>query len=140
MKLTKYLLASHGEFSKGCESFLKIMADAKGENLYTLTAFLDDESVVELVTNKLIEIGEFDQLLVFCDIYGGSVQQEIFRQVALDPRNIQIIAGFNLGLLLDLYLKNQVCTCEEIRQAIQLSKSTIVYVNDQCILYSDELF
>jgi mannose/fructose-specific phosphotransferase system component IIA len=77
-----------------------------------------------------MEIGNFDQLLIFCDIHGGSVAQEIFMQTHEDSRNIQIIAGYNLALVMDMILKNHVVTPEEIRESIENSKNAIVYLND----------
>ena len=73
--MVKYLLASHGSFCEGTLSFLKIMMGVP-ENLYVMTAFLDNEPIGKKVEDKLKEIGEFDQLIVFCDIHGGSVQQD----------------------------------------------------------------
>lgn len=130
--MVKFLLASHGTFCEGTLSFLKIMMGVP-ENLYVMSAFLDDEPVGKKVEETLHEIGEFDQLIIFCDIHGGSVQQELFRQTQTDGRNIQIISGYNLPLIMDIIIKNQVLSEDEIRQSIQESKEAIVYTKDFCI-------
>ena len=138
--MTKYLFASHGEFAKGTASFLKILVGVK-ENVFTLNAFLDEKSVDVLVKNKLDEIGEFDQLIVFCDIYGGSVCQEVFRQTATLNKNIHIIAGYNLALVMEILTRDEVLTKEEILDIIEQSKDTIKYVElDQQEENDDELF
>ncbi len=125
--MTKYLFASHGEFANGTASFLKILVGVK-ENVFTLNAFLDEKSVDVLVRNKLEEIGEFDQLIVFCDIYGGSVCQEVFRQTATLNKNIHIIAGYNLALVMEILTHDEVLSREEILDIIEQSKDTIKYV------------
>ncbi len=125
--MTKYLFASHGEFANGTASFLKILVGVK-ENVFTLNAFLDEKSVDVLVRNKLEEIGEFDQLIVFCDIYGGSVCQEVFRQTATLNKNIHIIAGYNLALVMEILTHDEVLSKEEILDIIEQSKDTIKYV------------
>ena len=130
--MVKYLLASHGSFSEGTLSFLKIMMGVP-ENLYVMTAFLDDESVEKKVHDKLQEIGEFDQLIVFCDIHGGSVQQELFRQTQLDSRNVQLISGYNLPLVMDIMFKGRVLSDDEIRESIRESREAIVYLKDFCV-------
>ena len=130
--MVKYLLASHGSFSEGTLSFLKIMMGVP-ENLYVMTAFLDDESVGKKVQDKLQEIGEFDQLIVFCDIHGGSVQQELFRQTQQDSRNIQLISGYNLPLVMDIMFKGRVLSDDEIRESIRESREAIVYLKDFCV-------
>lgn len=137
--MVKYLIASHGRFSEGTVSFLKIMTGEK-ENVYTLSAFLDDRSIQDMVKDKLKEIGEFDQLIVFCDIYGGSVAQEVFKQTASDDRNIQIIAGYNLALVMDLILKDSVLSKDDIRESIEGAKNAMVYLNDIKQTHDDELF
>ncbi len=137
--MVKYLIASHGRFSEGTVSFLKIMTGEK-ENVYTLSAFLDDRSIQDLVKDKLKEIGEFDQLIVFCDIHGGSVAQEVFKQTASDDRNIQIIAGYNLALVMDLILKDSVLSKDDIRESIEGAKNAMVYLNDIKKTHDDELF
>ena len=137
--MVKYLIASHGRFSEGTVSFLKIMTGEK-ENVYTLSAFLDDRSIQDMVKDKLKEIGEFDQLIVFCDIYGGSVAQEVFKQTASDDRNLQIIAGYNLALVMDLILKDSVLSKDDIRESIEGAKNAMVYLNDIKKTHDDELF
>ena len=137
--MVKYLIASHGRFSEGTVSFLKIMTGEK-ENVYTLSAFLDDRSIQDMVKDKLKEIGEFDQLIVFCDIHGGSVAQEVFKQTASDDRNIQIIAGYNLALVMDLILKDSVLSKDDIRESIEGAKNAMVYLNDIKKTHDDELF
>ncbi|MPM61953.1 hypothetical protein SDC9_108817 [bioreactor metagenome] len=127
--MVKYLLASHGLYAEGTASFLKIMAGTNA-NLYTLAAFLDDTSIEELVRKKLEVINEYDQLIVFCDLYGGSVAQEVYRQTQGTKRNIQIIAGYNVALVLDIILKDRVLDPTEIRQIIAESRNAIVYLND----------
>ena len=137
--MVKYLIASHGRFSEGTVSFLKIMTGEK-ENVYTLSAFLDDSSIQDLVKDRLKEIGEFDQLIVFCDIHGGSVAQEVYRQASEDNRNIQIIAGYNLALVMDLILKDTVLSESDIRESIEGARNAMVYLNDMKQSHDDELF
>lgn len=135
--MIKYLFASHGKFSEGTKSFLEIMS-GDNPNIYTVTAFLDNQSEKDLIQKVLKEIGEFEQLIVFCDLYGGSVMQEVFRQTINDERDIQIIAGYNLALVLDIILRNAVLTKEEIQEIINANKEAIVYVERVVETSSDE--
>ena len=126
--MNKYLFASHGLFAKGTESFLNIMCGQES-NVYTLNAFMDERSIESLVASKLEEIGTFDQLIIFCDLYGGSVAQEIYRQTAMDPRNIHLIAGYNLALVIDIMARDLVLTKEDIAQMIENNKQATVYID-----------
>ena len=135
--MVKYLLASHGSFCEGTLSFLKIMMGVP-ENLYVMTAFLDNDPIGKKVEEKLKEIGEFDQLIVFCDIHGGSVQQEIFRQTQLDSRNVQIISGYNIPLVMDIMFKGRELSDDEIRESIRESREAIVFTKDFCVGDTDD--
>ena len=126
--MIKYLLASHGNFSEGTKSFLNIMV-GDTSSVYTLSAFLDTDSVDVKVQKAMTEIGDFDELLVFCDIHGGSVAQEVYKQLNDDPR-VHIIAGYNIALVLDLMCRGEGVTRDDIRESIEGCKDAIVYLND----------
>ena len=64
--------------------------------------------------------------------------QEVFRQTINDERDIQIIAGYNLALVLDIILRNAVLTKEEIQEIINANKEAIVYVDRVVETSSDE--
>lgn len=137
--MIKYLIASHGCFASGTESFLSIMI-GKNEKVFVLEAFLDEISIEDKVKQVFEEIGEFSQLIVFCDIHGGSVAQEIYRQSITLEKNIQIIAGYNIALVLEIITRDSEMNEQEIREAINNSKEAIVYVNDFSASEENDLF
>lgn len=137
--MINYLFASHGEFAKGTVSFLKIMMGV-GDNIYTLCAFEDDQPLPELVKTTLDSIDPTVPLIIFCDLHGGSVSQEIYRQASQLNRDIKIIAGYNLALVLDIMIKNRGLTSEEIKKSIEESKEATVFLNDFSTSDDDNLF
>ena len=138
--MVKYLLASHGKFAEGTKSFLDIMVSQR-DDLYTMGAFMDERSLEDLIDEKMKEIGEFEQLIVFCDLNGGSVAQKMYILANSDPRDIKVIAGYNIALVMDIIFKNKALTDEEIRESIDECKNHIVYLNDiKAALNEDELF
>lgn len=126
--MNKYLFASHGLFASGTESFLNIMC-GKHSGIYTLTAFLDEKSIGHLVREKIKEIGDFEQLIIFCDLYGGSVAQEVYKQTVNDSRNIHIIAGYNLALVIDILARDSILSKKEIEEIINQNKQATVYID-----------
>lgn len=138
--MVKYLLASHGEFSRGTLSFLNVLMGVN-DNVFILEAFLDEESLQTKMKRVFDSIGKFDQLIIFCDLHGGSVAQEVFIETFDDPRNIQIIAGYNVSLVMDIMMRNEVMTNDEIQVAVNESKNSIVYLNNiQQTNLGDDLF
>lgn len=138
--MVKYLLASHGKFAEGTKSFLDIMISQR-DDVYTMGAFLDERDLDTLIDEKLKEIGEFEQLIVFCDLNGGSVAQKMFIVANSDPRDIKVIAGYNIALVMDIIFRNSVLTNDDIRQSIDECKNHIVYLNDIKVASNeDDLF
>lgn len=134
--MIKYLLASHGVFSEGTLSFLNIMIGKKN-NIYTLAAFIDEHCLSDLVDQKIKEIGTYEQLFIFCDLHGGSVEQELFRKTVSLP-NVKIISGYNIPLLLDIMIKDQVMTDEEIERSIHEANCAMVLLKRQNMTSSED--
>lgn len=138
--MVKYLLASHGKFAEGTKSFLDIMISQR-DDVYTLGAFMDERGLDELIEEKMKEIGDFEQLIVFCDLNGGSVAQKMYIYQNNDSRDIKVIAGYNIALVMDIIFKNKALTDEEIRESINECKNHIVYLNDiKAALIEEDLF
>lgn len=126
--MIKVLLASHGNFSEGTKSFLSLMIGQR-ENLFTLVAFLDTDSVQKKVQAVMQEIGDFDQLFIFCDIHGGSVEQELFRYTASDHRNIQIVSGYNLAVVMEILMRTEPLSQDEIACIVEDARNSLIYLN-----------
>ena len=124
----KYLIATHGTFSTGVRSSLEMIIGAVGY-LNVIQAYVDDNvTIEELIKTVLNEISEDDELVIFSDIMGGSVTNQLLQQ-ALKP-NMHIVSGFNLPLLIDVILADiDTPISEAIEDAIVNAKEQMVYVN-----------
>lgn len=127
----KYLFASHGTFAEGTASFLRIMMGSN-EHIYSICCYLDDRSAELLIKTKLKEIGDFDQLIVFCDMHGSSVEQSVFRLLYADPR-IFIISGYNIPLALNIIAQGRILSKTEIQTMIQEAQSGMMLLEAQTI-------
>ena len=100
--MRKYLIATHGTFAGGIKSSLDIiLGESETINLieaYTETNKSLQEDIEEVMTQLIPE----DELIVFTDLLGGSITNQIL-QFGL-RENIFIVAGINLPLLLDIML------------------------------------
>jgi fructoselysine and glucoselysine-specific PTS system IIA component len=127
-KKRKYLIATHGTFSKGVKSSLNmIIGDT--ESLYIIEAYVNNEvNIEDQIKLVLDEVGDEDELIIFSDIMGGSVTNQLLQQ-ALKP-NTHIISGFNLPLLIEIILANtETPITEVIDDAIINAKEQMVYIN-----------
>jgi len=127
-KTRKFLIATHGTFAAGVKSSLDIIAGAM-EHVFLIQAYLDDTvSVEEQISQVMNQISETDELLIFTDILGGSITNQIL-QHGLRP-NVHVISGFNLPLLIEVVMADTDTPVEEtIAAAIDSAKEQMTYVN-----------
>ena len=126
--IRKFLIATHGDFSAGVKSSLDMIIGVM-ENVFIIRAYVDDnESIEHEVKAVLDDLSDTDELIIFCDILGGSVTNQVLMH-ALKP-NVHIISGFNLPLLIEVMLAGTDTAIEQgISESIDNAKEQIVYVN-----------
>lgn len=97
----KILVTSHGGLAEGILSSYKMLAGTNDHIIYlTLT-----DSDTGQYKEKLADIVKAnDQILILCDIKGGTPFNESYRLFLQDSDNIRVISGLNLGMLLEVGL------------------------------------
>lgn len=135
--MKKILIATHGKFAEGIISSAEIIT-GKQENLFFINAYVDETSVEEKMETFLEEnVSDDDTLIIFTDIFGGSVNQTATRY--LSRGNINIISGFNLPLLLEVIMLNEADIIpEKLKEITDNSKEQLIYVNDELLKVNDE--
>jgi fructoselysine and glucoselysine-specific PTS system IIA component len=122
--MRKFLMATHGKFASGIKTSLEIIAGTC-DQVYTIDAYMEDNKSVETeFLQVLSQISNEDELIVFTDLAGGSITNQIL-QNALKP-NVYVVAGVNLPLLIDVVLANsEIPTAEVIDAAILNAREQI---------------
>jgi fructoselysine and glucoselysine-specific PTS system IIA component len=125
-KTRKFLIATHGALAEGFRSSLELIAGA-GEAVVLLQAYLDESVPVDEELGRIF--GEEEtEWVVFSDLLGGSITNQLVR--AAVGKNIHIVAGFNLPLLIEVVLSDPGMPVEEIlTEAIGRAREQMVYVN-----------
>ncbi len=126
--MRKFLIATHGSFAKGVKSSLDIIM-GKTENIFLIEAYVNENKTIEDELNTVLEnINREDELIVFTDLMGGSITNQILRQALRE--NVHIVSGFNLPLLIDVLLADiNTPVTEIIETSISNAREQIVYVN-----------
>jgi fructoselysine and glucoselysine-specific PTS system IIA component len=124
----KFLIATHGTLAAGIKSSLNIIIGAV-EHLFLIQAYVDENTSVETEIKQVLEqIDAQDELVVFTDILGGSITNQILQHSL--KSNVYIISGFNLPLIIDIMLADNASPIEEvISMALENAKEQMVYVN-----------
>ena len=124
----KFLIATHGTFAAGVKSSLDIIIGAV-EHVFLIQAYIDDTVSVETQINEVMaQVTDNDELVVFCDILGGSITNQVLQHALRS--NVYIVSGFNLPLLIEILMADAETPVEEvITSAIANAKEQMTYVN-----------
>jgi len=127
--MLKILIASHGNYADGVKSATNIIIGNK-ENVHYLNAYISETSVKDQLENFFKEVNEDDEVIILTDIYGGSVNQNVFPYVKKE--NVYIISGFNLATVLEILLLNpeEKVSLDNLRNIVEESKKQILFLND----------
>ena len=127
-KNRKFLIATHGTFAAGVKSSLDIITGSN-ENIFLIQAYVDENKAIDdEVKSVLANITEDDELIIFSDLLGGSITNQVLPYASM--KNVHIVSGFNLPLLIDIILADiDTPAAEVIEQAINNAKDQMVYVN-----------
>lgn len=128
------VVATHGYFAKGILDSIKLICGEQ-ENITYFCAYVDGESMEDgdsEITNKLENLLDSfpkeDEVVVLVDLLGGSVCNEFIKLTGHRP--FHLIAGLNLGLLMQFVFTSEELTKEKINEIIGEARQSIVYVND----------
>jgi mannose/fructose-specific phosphotransferase system component IIA len=126
--MRKFLIATHGAFAKGIKSSLDIII-GETDNVFLIQAYLDENIIVEdELAAVLTNITGADELIIFTDLLGGSVNNIMLREALKE--NVHIVSGFNLPLVIDIMMGDaDTPVIEVIESAINNAKEQMVYVN-----------
>lgn len=121
------IVATHGRFAEGIlDSVRLIMGEQK--EVVPFCAFVEQGiNLDEQVDSLLFGIPEEDEILVVADLMGGSVCNEFIRR--LGRSGLHIVAGLNLAMLLEIIANADLPINEVIKNAVELSRDSMVYCN-----------
>lgn len=126
--MSRVIFASHGGLSKGMkDSVTMIVGDlAKNVETYSLLPGENPEDYYQELYKQANESNE--QILVLCDIKGGSVHTALSKLAVLD--NVVVFSGMNMGLALDIVLKHAHLSEEELQEVIENARDGITMMKE----------
>lgn len=127
--MSRVIFASHGGLSKGMkDSVSMIVGDlAKDVETYSLLPGQNPEDFYQELSKQAKESDE--QILVLCDIKGGSVHTALSKLAVLD--NVMVFSGMNMGLALDAVMKSlgSEVSLEDATDLINAAKEGMTVMN-----------
>ena len=126
--MSRVIFASHGGLSKGMkDSVTMIVGDlTKNVETYSLLPGENPEDYYQELYKQANESNE--QILVLCDIKGGSVHTALSKLAVLD--NVVVFSGMNMGLALDIVLRHAHLSEEELQEIIENARDGITMMKE----------
>ncbi|MDF7681992.1 PTS N-acetylglucosamine transporter subunit IIBC [Lactobacillus sp. ESL0679] len=128
--MRKIIFASHHKLAEGLRDTFDYITNNVVE-VKTINAYISNNPVEEEIVATLKDLDlQKDEVLVFTDMQGGSVNQAFVKY--LQYPHFHLIAGVNLPLILELLinLPENYIDSNQITAAIDNAKKQIIYVND----------
>lgn len=137
--MERVILASHGSLASGMRSALKMIAcDVDDIQAYDLDIYNNPKEIHDAI-KKEIDSNPDDIFIIVTDLLGGSVHIQLLDLCV--NKNVHIVSGMNLGLVLEIYLTRNDDVIEKIEHALSSSKEAMKIFNAESIsqyLESDE--
>lgn len=135
--MRQYILASHGGFSKGIYESIKIIVGEQ-PNVHIVSAFIDGNNDLEKLVKEVLQaIDKDDEIIVCSDVFGGSVNNEFMKQLG-KRKNLYLITGMNLPLLMQLFLSVEEDTEKMIKDIVYSDDTKVKYCNEMIKLSNNE--
>ena len=136
--MRQYIFASHAHFATGIKESTELLSGAR-DNVHDLSMFVDGRTdVAEEAAKLLATFDPADDVIVFTDLFGGSVNNEFTKIVQTRP-NTYLVANMNLPLLIQLLFSDQEAPADQvIREILAADDTRVKFVNDLLTDADDE--
>lgn len=136
--MRRFFIASHGRFASGLKTSLEILL-GKADQVTVFDAYLDERRVKDEVESFFKSVSSDDQIFLMSDLYGGSVNSELYAYAGRP--NTLLIAGVNLALVLELVCGETPISEAEVLELIEHSRQALRLVKqDNEDVVQDDFF
>ncbi|MCG8708711.1 hypothetical protein JHU04_001931 [Brenneria sp. 4F2] len=129
--MRKIVIATHHRLAEGMKDTIQYILPDVGE-IIAISAYLTNTPIEEEVLSVLDGINhQEDEVIVFTDMLGGSVNQAFSKH--LKNENIHIITGINLPVVMAILYEledDKFVSRDTLREAVSYSREQLVYMND----------
>ena len=136
--MKKILIATHGYLASGYLSSIELLAGTT-EGITVINAYVEENDFDQELMKFVDGVTENDQIFVFTDLFGGSVNQKVTRTFLEQSSSATVIAGFNLPIVLEILLATDELTETRIQEMVKKCREELkvnsvreeVLVNDE---------
>ena len=127
--MNRILIVTHSTLAQGLYESLSFFM-GKLDNVEYINAYVENNDIRTTFENKIQSYGD-DNVIVLTDIPGGSVNQ--IAMELMPKYGYHLVTGTNLSMVLELALKQNELSNEEIKEIVDNSRNNVLYMNDLSI-------
>ncbi|GAA3585245.1 PTS N-acetylglucosamine transporter subunit IIBC [Gibbsiella greigii] len=128
--MRKIIIATHHRLAEGMKDTVKYVLPDTAD-IIAISAYLTNKPIDEEILSVFADVNfQEDEVIVFTDMLGGSVNQAFARYLNND--NLHIITGVNLPVIMSILfdLNEGFINRDAIREAVNEAREQLIYVND----------
>ncbi|RYL91644.1 PTS sugar transporter subunit IIA [Sporolactobacillus sp. THM19-2] len=115
--MKRILIATHGRLADGMLNSIELLAGTT-KGIATINAYTNDTNLDAELEKFIDSLAADDQLFVFTDLYGGSVNQKVTKTFLEHKIPVTIITGFNFPIILEILLSGDDLTQEKVAELV----------------------
>ncbi|KST82992.1 PTS mannose/fructose/sorbose transporter subunit IIAB [Lactococcus lactis] len=125
--MRKFAIASHEKMADGVQATLELFVGNDMEITY-MCAYIEGRDTIEKQIDDFLKgVSKEDEVIIFTDLYGGSVNQKIV--LATEAyENVFIIAGFNLPTIIEVIYYGNSYSYENLNNIVTNTRESIQVV------------
>lgn len=136
--IKKIIIASHGTLAEGFRNTLELISGPKAE-LAVMSFYNGEENYEHELQYHFQNLKEDEQLIICTDVQYGSVNQLFIREsIKWKMKNILIVSGINLPLLLEIVTVAGLISRDMLAAMIEKAAKQIVYMDIDKLLLEDK--
>lgn len=115
--MKRILLTSHGRFALGLKESLEIFL-GESDWIIGVGAYIDSTDTYLKEIQTFVDEAVEGESVIFTDIYGGSVNQQVTQMVIASKKKIPIVTSMNLPIVLSVALSEEALVSESINRMV----------------------
>ncbi|KAA9001262.1 PTS N-acetylglucosamine transporter subunit IIBC [Affinibrenneria salicis] len=134
--MRKIIIASHHRLAQGLKDTLNYVVP-NAADIIAIAAYVTNTPIDEEIQASLHDVTDQDEVIVFTDILGGSVNQAFAKFV--NHPHFHVITGTNLPVIMSIMLEidDGYTSADVIKDAVNNAKEELIYVNDFIVAQSN---
>lgn len=126
IKMRHILIATHGLLASGAKSTMNFLI-GNVDNVDYITAYVDGAKPInEQIEEYFAKIPQEDEVVIFTDIKGGSVNQKMIPYCVRE--NTFLVSGFNLAILIEVTMTPEKLTNDFLKAKIEEARNQLCLV------------